>query len=234
MEVVIGIANPGNSLLRKYFKMKYRRGVEAAGGRMVILEPDPSKIGEYVSSCDGILVPGGPDVDPSLYGEEREEKCGKANPIRDAFEPLLIRRAVEAGKPLLCVCRGIQILNVAYGGTLVQNLPGEKRKRHMTGIRGKNAHVHGVSVRDGSLLKSITGKEEMGVNSLHHQAVKDVGKGLTVSAVSDDGLVEGLEIEGYGRCIAVQWHPEHLAPKDPVQRKIFEAFVGLAGENRPR
>lgn len=234
MDVVVGIANPGNSLLRKYFKRKYRKSIERAGGRMVVLDADPSRAEEYVSSCDAILIPGGPDVDPSLYGEEREEKCGKANPVRDAFEPVLIRRAVEAGRPLLCVCRGIQILNVMYGGTLVQNLSGEKRKRHLSGGRHMARHVHAVSVRKDSLLNAVTGKERMGVNSLHHQAVKDVGRGLSVSAVSEDGLVEGLEIDGYGRCVAVQWHPEHLAARDPVQRKIFEAFVEMARESRSR
>lgn len=234
MEVLIGIANPGNDPLRTYFKMKYRKSIERAGGKMVVLEADPSRAAEYVSSCDAILIPGGPDVDPSLYGEEREEKCGRANPARDAFEPVLIRTAVEAGRPLLCVCRGIQILNAVYGGTLVQNLAGEKKKLHMSRIRDMANHVHGVSVREGSLLSAITGKDRMGVNSLHHQAVKDVGRGLSVSAVSEDGLVEGLEIDGYGRCIAVQWHPEHLAARDPVQRKIFEAFVGMAREGRSR
>jgi putative glutamine amidotransferase len=183
---------------------------------------------------DGLLLAGGEDVDPAYYGEPRHEECGPVSPERDKAELALTRWAMDDGKPLLAICRGIQVLNVALGGSLYQDIqaqargadrhdwhPGYPRNRlsHMAIVTPQTRLVHilGSSNSPSSLC--------IPVNSLHHQAIKDVAPGLTVAARAPDKIIEAVEAEAHPFAIGVQWHPEELADNDVQAQRIFDALV---------
>jgi putative glutamine amidotransferase len=169
------------------------------------------------------VLTGGPDVDPELYGAGRQPETDQPDRQRDALEGLLLKEALARDLPVLAICRGLQMLNVCQGGTLIQNLKALQRHQRTDGRRDQP--VHEVSIEKGTLLAGIAGKDRMQVNSRHHQAVKTVGAGLSVSAVdSEDGTVEALEHSGKRFVLAVQWHPEDQALHDAEQLKIFQAF----------
>ena len=225
MKPVIAIPQMGTDLFRKYMKSKYVKSLERAGAtvRWVELDDTEKAIGEALS-CDGLLLPGGADIDPILYGREREEKCGKPNELRDKNEFQIFGTFVETKKPILCICRGFQLLNTVYGGTLYQDIADIKKCSHSDFLKRAKS-IHKVSVAKDTKLYGIFGKSEVGVNSLHHQAVESVGENLVVSAVSEDGFVEALELKEHPFCIGVQWHPEHMSKKDALQQKLFDEFI---------
>ena len=225
MKPVIAIPQMGTDLFRKYMKSKYVKSLERAGATVRWIElDDTEKAIRETLSCDGLLLPGGADIEPSLYGREREEKCGKPNELRDKNEFAIFRAFAQTNKPIFCICRGFQLLNVAYGGTLHQDITDIKKSNHSDFLkRAKKAHR--IAVKENTKLYNIFGKNEVGVNSLHHQAVENVGENLIVSAVSEDGFVEALELRGHPFCIGVQWHPEHMSKNDPLQQKLFDEFV---------
>jgi len=183
---------------------------------------------------DGILIPGGADVDPEAYGAPRHEDCQRSDPPRDRVEVQLIRWAMEDGKPVLGLCRGIQLINIARGGTLHQDLAAEyagAAKHDYFPDQGfeRDALTHDVSLVPGSRLAEIYGASVIRVNSMHHQAVKDIGAGLEVTARSvDDDVIEGLEMPAHPFMVGVQWHPEALAVNDVVTRRLFEEFIDAA------
>lgn len=227
-ECVVAAPQMGNDPFRRYMKSKYARSLMRAGARLVWIEiGDPGKAVAEALNCDGLLLPGGADLDPALYGQSPSDKCGRPAPLRDAVEPLLLRAFLKAGKPVLGICRGAQIVNVALGGTLVQDIKTDIK--HMDFFR-RASSAHGVAIIPGSKLGGILGTERALVNSMHHQAVDRLGEGLRVDAVSDDGITEGVELEDHPFCIGVQWHPEHMAKNNPTQRKIFDAFVRVCGQ----
>ena len=179
-------------------------------------------------SLDGLLLSGGGDIHPARYGEAIHEKCGRITPERDETEMTLTCWAVDDGLPLLAICRGIQVLNVALGGSLYQDIQAQ--------VPGAMAHTwypnhprdlraHDVAVSPGTRLADIMGTPSMGVNSLHHQAVKEVAPRLVVTARAPDELVEALEVEDHPFAVAVQWHPEELAPDDAPAQRLFDALV---------
>jgi putative glutamine amidotransferase len=181
---------------------------------------------------DGILLAGGEDVDPELYGERTRYDNVKTNRARDDFEAVLLDRGMRAGLPILGICRGIQTINTRFGGTLYQDLKGDTvlERDHKQQV-SRSATTHSVTVTDpDSLLHGlITGNCQ--VNSLHHQAIKRLGRGLKVTAHSEDGLVEAVELaEDYPFFLAVQWHPEELFSEHAEQLKIFEEFVAKCRE----
>ena len=198
----------------------YRDALLAAGIDPVLQGANSS------SSLDGfagLVLTGGPDVDPELYGERRQSETDESDGQRDALEGLLLKEALARDLPVLAICRGLQMLNVCQGGTLIQHLKALQRHQRTDGRRDQP--VHEVSIEKGTLLAGIAGKDRMHVNSRHHQAVKTVGAGLSVSAVdSEDGTVEALEHSGKRFVLAVQWHPEDQALNDAGQLKIFQAF----------
>lgn len=225
MSIVIAIPQMGNDLFRKYMKSKYVKSIERAGAEVRWIELDDEDTAvKNALSCDGLLLPGGADIEPALYGREREEKCGKPNELRDKYEFLIYNAFVKTNKPILCICRGFQLLNVANGGTLYQDIAKIKKCSHSDFLK-RAKPIHKITINENTKLSAIFGKTEAGVNSLHHQATEKAGENLTISAVSEDGFVEALELKNHPFCIGVQWHPEHMSKKDDLQQSIFNSFV---------
>ncbi len=223
--IKIAIPQMGNDLFRKYMKSKYQKSLEAAGAAAVWIELDSiEKAVSEALACDGLLLPGGADVNPSLYGEEKSIKCGNPNELRDRFEPQILKDFLETGKPILGICRGAQIINVYFGGTLFQDIKDTQKVKH-SDFFGRAKSTHSIDICEDSLLFEIIKSKKCGVNSIHHQAINKVGEDLTVVAVSEDGFTEAVENKAYGFCLAIQWHPEHMAKKDEAQMKIFSSFV---------
>ena len=177
---------------------------------------------------DGLLLPGGEDVAPARYGEVPHEKCGTPSLERDETELTLVRWAVEEAKPLLAICRGIQVLNVALEGSLYQDIqtqiPGAARHDWSPGYP-RTLRSHGVVCTEGSRLASIVGSPSLEVNSLHHQALKALAPGLEITARAPDGVVEAVELPGHPFALGVQWHPEELAAEDSQSQALFAALV---------
>jgi putative glutamine amidotransferase len=208
----------------------YVHAVARAGAAPVLIPllEDSALLRVLYQRLDGLLLPGGVDVDPAHYGEEIHEKCGEISPLRDQVELALIRWAVQDGKPMLAICRGIQVLNVALGGSLIQDIGACRPAagEHDWGSRHPRDHIaHLANIRPGTRLAGLTGTASLPVNSMHHQALEDVAPGLTVSATAPDGIVEAVEMEGHPFCLAVQWHPEELAAHDPRAQALFDALV---------
>ncbi len=217
---------------RLWIRPNYVEAVEAAGGIPLVLPllEDYADIETLAQRCDGFLFSGGPDVHPSLFGEETMQYCGVIDERRDRLEIQLMHEAVRLDKPVLGICRGIQLFNVALGGTLYQDIPAQ-----MDGIpiahsqqRPYTVPVHKVSVEPESPLSRITGETELTVNSMHHQAVRDLAPPLRCAARAKDGLVECVYYPGKKFFLGVQWHPEYLWQKHQVHQKIFTAFVNAS------
>jgi putative glutamine amidotransferase len=214
----------------------YVESVKRAGAEPVVLsngdDPDAA-----LARVDGLLLTGGLDVDPTLYGETPHPKTETA-PERDRFEMPLARKAVEHDVPIFAICRGVQVLNVAAGGTLVQDIPSAVRSdvAHTIDVP-KDCLAHAVRINPGSRLASAVGPqsrlESCSVNSRHHQAVGNVAPGFVVSAVSPDGVIEGIERPGARFCVGVQWHPENFWRTGEFSG-LFAAFVEAARAHKER
>ena len=207
----------------------YIRSLVAAGfarEEIVVLSPDRPASGEF----DGVVLGGGCDVDPARYGESPRADAGvEVDPGRDALDFGVLAAARRAGTPVLAICRGLQVVNVALGGTLVQDLPTQRPSPlvHDTPGKVKTRREHEVAVKPGTRLASIADGQRLEVNSRHHQAVGRLGEGLVLSAAAPDGLVEAAETgpeEPW--LVAVQWHPENLSPDgDRTSRRLFTEFA---------
>jgi putative glutamine amidotransferase len=208
----------------------YCAAISAAGGLPILLPHDPEAATEYLDRLDGLVVTGGGfDIDPTLFGATTRHETVKTKDRRTAFELAATRGALARDMPVLGICGGQQLLNVVLGGTLIQHIPDE--------VVGALAHRqpnprdepgHDVRIRPGTLLHRITAVEALAVNSAHHQAAKEVGPGVVIDAVADDGVVEGIEHAGYRFCLGVQWHPEYrLSDGD---RRIFASFISAAAK----
>ncbi len=209
----------------------YIRCILDAGGLPLLL-PNvmPELAASYLSRMDGLILSGGLDVDPEYYGEEPKPKLGNLDQVRDSYEFELARGAHQAGMPLLAICRGVQVLNVAFGGSLVQDIDSEVDEplKHEQDALRQTALSHRVRIVPNSKLHGIAaGIERIRVNSFHHQSVKDVADGFTITAHSEDGVVEAIEDPTQTFCVGVQWHPERL-PENDFTRSIFKSFVEAA------
>lgn len=225
MKPVIAIPQMGNDLFRKYMKSKYSKSLERAGAAVKWIELDNiEKATAQALSCDGLLLPGGADINPKMYGEEKSEKCGTPNETRDNAEPVIFREFLKTNKPILAICRGIQLINVCNDGTLFQDIKDEQKCKHMD-FFSRAGSIHTVSIDKNSMLYGILESDKINVNSMHHQAINKVGEGFIVSAQSEDGFTEAIELQNHPFCIGVQWHPEHMSKKSAEQRKIFSFFV---------
>jgi len=224
--------------------LNYPLAVQAGGGTPWVLPciPSPLFLADSVRRADGVLLTGGDDVDPTLYRRkelpaELKETVHTAAPERDFFELLLIDEVLRQRKPLLAICRGQQILNVALGGTLLvdiaRQVPGALNHRR---LREKHQVVHEIKLKVGSLLAEIAGTDRLGVNSTHHQAVANIAKPLRATAVSIDGIIEGLEADPRAGhflpyLLAVQFHPERLFARHAEHLEIFRRFIGACRPN---
>jgi putative glutamine amidotransferase len=198
----------------------YPQAIAACGGLPIELTRDADVEG-VVARLDGLVLTGGADVDPAAYGTAPDPDLGAIEPDRDAWELSLLAAAESRGIPVLCVCRGLQLLNVAKGGTLRQHVGEEEGDGHPRFAEDGHDPAHGVDLVAGSLAASLLGPHR-DVNSLHHQVVDRVGEGLTVTGRSPDGTAEVLELDG-GDVLAVQWHPELLSRPDPTFGWLVES-----------
>lgn len=204
----------------------YIEAVRRAGGlASLVLPGDPRSPAELLDRFAGVLLVGGGDVEPRRFGAEPHERLYGLEPDRDTLEIDLLREADGREMPTLCICRGMQVMNVAFGGTLVQHLPDDPRYQPHGTPSGEDELRHDVRVVPGSRLATATGASELSCSSHHHQGVDRVGDGLVVTARSGDGLPEAIERDGDGWLLGVQWHPEDTAAEDPGQQRLFEALV---------
>jgi putative glutamine amidotransferase len=203
--------------------------VQAGAAPILIPHPqDETRLRGLYERLHGLLLPGGLDVNPAHYGEPKNDWCGSISPSLDRVELALARWAAEEGKPLLAICRGIQVLNVALGGTLYQDIkvqvPGAEKHDWYPGYP-RDKLAHSVAVEPHTRLAHILGAASVQVNSLHHQAIKDLAPGLSIIAQAPDGIVEAVEAKAHPFALGVQWHPEELVAGDAGARHLFDALV---------
>ncbi len=219
----------------------YVRVLVSAGAVPWLIPPlpdDESTLQLMYERLDAVFLTGGVDVDPAAYGEERHEMCDRSDPARDWTEVRLVRWALADGKPVLGVCRGIQLINVACGGSLYQHLPDQnphaiKHDCFPTATQFTRDHLaHPIRVDPSSRLGRLLGASEVQVNSMHHQGIKQLADGLRPCAHAPDGLIEGVEGTDGHYLIGVQWHPEELVATHPSMRRLFTDFVEAAGTFR--
>ncbi len=217
-----------------FVKLPYVERVIEAGGIPFLIPPteDEEVLEAQLAALDGIIVVGsGIDIPAEMYGHERHPKTGRLLPSKTAFEVRLVGKARERDIPLLGICNGMQAMNVAYGGTLWQDLPSEKGVEHA--VKNATTPCHHVVIEPGTKLHHLVGETRAHVNSSHHQAVRDVGSGLTISARADDGTIEAIEDPTRTFAVGVQWHPE-LIPEHAGTRSVFAEFVRVAREKLER
>ena len=212
----------------------YIRALIAAGATPLMIPPGLSNpaLEALCARLDGLLLTGGPDIDPARYGEATLPACGEIEPERDELELALTQLALARDLPTLGICRGMQALNVACGGSLYQDLATQRADAppHPYSSASRSERAHSIAVSRDSRLREILGAEELRVNSLHHQAVKEPGAGARVVAWSSDGVAEGLELPDRRFAIAVQYHPEELVETDALSRRLFAAFTQACRE----
>lgn len=227
MRVVIAMPRMSTDPEPTVAQSKYMESLARTGAKMRWVElSDPEQAVQDALTCDGLLLPGGGDMDPKFYGQARIPACGEPNLLRDAAEPLLLRAFLAADKPVLGICRGIQVMNAVLGGDLYQDIKPFEHLPH----NDHWAKVHTVTVRRGTLLSRILGQDTVLVNSQHHQAVDRVAPGFTLAALSEDGIVEAIEKPDARFCLGVQWHPEWLSDADPAMQSLFDAFVNACSK----
>ncbi len=235
MKPLIGVL-PQVDEKREFLRMfpDYFDGIEEAGGIpiMLPLSDDEESIRKCVDICDGFLFTGGPDISPDYYGEVPINQSVVVLPSRDRLEMAMLEEAEKSGKPILGICRGIQVINVFHGGNLYQDLPTQHPSETCHAQKPPfDEPAHKVTLTAGSPLQKLLGKKELAVTSRHHQAIRELGNGLTVMAVSEDGLVEAVCLPEYGFLWAVQWHPESTHKTDDTSKALFRAFINAIQKN---
>ena len=217
---------------RAYVNSAYLHAVQQAGGVPVLLPPQLSKasLERLARGLDALVLTGGGDMDPACFGETPHPTLYDVAPARDALETSVTHVALDRKTPILAICRGIQVLNVALGGSLYQDVttePGTEIPHSQKEARDQATHK--VTVTPGSRLARVLGTDDVEVNSFHHQVVKSLGRGLTAVAWAPDQLIEGVELDDDARFVlGVQWHPEHLVGNSEHARRLFAALVAAA------
>lgn len=228
MKPIIGISADYNWETGKHCLGEgYVASVRQAGGSVMILPPGDNEalIEEYLEICHGLILSGGGDIDPIFWNEGPSFHLGEINPRRDSFELALAKRAMELDLPVLGICRGCQLLNVAAGGTLIQHIASgfchdQKAPRDYP--------VHAIVIEPETILERIIGLREIRVNSFHHQAIGVPGQGFTITARAADGTVEAIESRAHRFALGLQWHPETM--NDPLSQRIFYRLVRVSAE----
>ena len=212
-------------------KQEYTRAVQRAGGLAVILpvfDAKPAEFSALLARLDGVVLSGGGDLDPRLYTDDHFELSRGIQKQRDDFELALVQQLVKMKKPFLAICRGAQVLNVALGGNLIQDiateLPAAGKHDYFSDSFPGDKLVHQLQPKAGSLLAQIVGTGPIRVNSRHHQAIARLGAGLQVTARAEDEIIEAIELDGHPFGLGVQWHPESLK-MDPAMHALFEALM---------
>ena len=215
---------------------RYYHAVASAGAAPVLIPllDDLDTLRSIYERVGGVLIPGGVDIDPSMFGESPHERLGRVDPARDRVEIQLVKWAVADGKPVLGLCRGLQVINVALGGTLYQDLDAEfpnaiKHDYYPTFGFARNHLAHDVTLERGSRLRHALVSDRIAVNSMHHQGIKALAPVLTPTATAPDGLIEAAESPNGSFLVGVQWHPEAFDVTDPHTAPLFRDFVGAAG-----
>ncbi len=201
----------------------YLQAIEIAGGIPIILPPSKEAV-DIIKHVDGLLLQGGADVDPSLYKEDKHQNCGDSCISEDLFHIRLIEKAASLNKPIFGVCRGMQIINVAFGGSLYQDREENPKFNNHLMKEAYAEGVHNITIERESFLAEVFKKENLIVNSLHHQMIKDLAPGFKVAARSDDGVIEAIEKD---KIRAVQWHPEAMLCVDEMMIPLFKDFISL-------
>jgi putative glutamine amidotransferase len=212
---------------RAFVYTTYIESLKRAGAVPVLIPPQPENAADVLDGLDGILLAGGDDCDPAAYGEERHPTCEPMDPRRQKNDLGLAKLARQRGVPTLGICLGVQVMNVAAGGTLIQDIGSAVGTEIDHASEPSDRHRHDVIIDGATKLGSILGAKELNVNSSHHQAVGRVADGLRVTAHAPDGIVEGLEDPSHPFYVGVQWHPEDM-PSEPSATSIFGAFVEAA------
>jgi putative glutamine amidotransferase len=230
---IAGVNRTWDGQTRSGVNANYVRSVLAAGGLPIIIVPDlsPDEAVDLFGDCDGLLLTGGEDIDPSHYGAAPHSKLGTIDRRRDANELALVAEARARDLPVLGICRGIQLCNVAFGGTLFQDLPSQRPGAiDHDPPAARDVRGHAIMVTENSKLAHILGTTELAENSFHHQAIDRLGAGLVATAMAADGVIEGVESADPNEWIvAVQWHPEELAHEpDAADLKLFAALITAA------
>ncbi|TCS94698.1 putative glutamine amidotransferase [Hazenella coriacea] len=213
---------------KQFTARQYTDAIIQAGGIPVLLPytVDQTVINQWAHYIDGLLLTGGGDIDPILFDEEPIPGLGGIEPERDEMEIALIEQCMVHQKPIFGICRGCQILNVALGGDMYQDLPSQKQELLQHSQRAPRSHgAHLIRIEENTLLHQIIGKISTKVNTYHHQANRNPAPSLRVSATASDGVVEAVEGTSYPFMIGVQWHPEHMTQTTEDAKKLFQAFV---------
>ena len=211
----------------------YRKAIEDQGGEIVILgQTDPAaELAKKLSGLDGVLLPGGIDIDPKAYGEERHPKLEKTDESLDRMQFAVLRHAQEHTLPVLGICLGHQTINVFLGGSLYQDIPSQVHPDVPVVHRGGTPPAHPITIQPDSMLHEILGADRLPVNSYHHQAINRLAPGLVATARSEDGLIEAVEGTGKQFILGVQFHPERSTGTDPRMKSIFKRFVREARDS---
>jgi putative glutamine amidotransferase len=210
----------------------YVQAIERAGGAPLIIpmSQDEDVLARLLGLCEGLLLTGGQDVDPALYDEEPHRKIGQIDPLRDRTEMFLAKAALARDMPLFGVCRGAQVLNVAAGGSLYQDLEAQREGVTIQHFQNLSEELpsHSVMVEEGTWLRAITGEAKVRVNSYHHQAVKDIAPGFKIAARATDGVIEAIESTRHAFVNGVQWHPELMHEECDFNLGLFRALIEAA------
>ena len=237
MRPTIGIVISTNKSNESYIINKaYIDAIHAAGGLPFLLPAvgDEETAARFLARIDGILMPGGPDVDPVHFGEEPMLNYTLIDPYRDSFELSLARLAIKNDVPILGICRGVQMMNIAAGGDIYQDLKAQQDKVLIHDQRAPRWYpTHTVEVQPETMLSQILGELHVRVNSYHHQAVRKVAPAFRVNATASDGVIEGIESRSVRFALGVQWHPEHMWKAYPLFKGLFTAFVNEASKSKP-
>lgn len=228
MKPIIGIVASVDNDLTSSLQRHYISSIEKAGGFPLVIPytSDERYINDLISISNGIMLTGGVDVCPETYNETKKPYCENGCKARDEYELYIFEKALDSFKPILAICRGAQLINVALGGTLYQDIPSEYPNAicHNQGA-DKFSYSHEVNILDGTPLFDMLNQERIKINSFHHQCIKDMGRLIEPMALADDGIIEAYYIPSYRYLRAYQWHPERLYEIDENNLKIFEDFV---------
>ena len=221
------VQSPPGERERAFVYLTYVDALRRAGAIPLLIPPQPENAAELIAELDGILLAGGDDCDPAVYGEEPHPSIEPMDPRRQSNDVSLAKYARESGIPTLGICLGVQVMNVAAGGTLLQDINSQMETEIEHASEPEDRARHDVIIEGGTKLATILGERELNVNSSHHQAIREVGEGLRVTAHAPDGVVEGLEDPRHPFYLGVQWHPEDMK-EDISASTLVGAFIDAA------